>query len=75
MVVGVITCLGNNSYCGYSSNPDCIIQKLIAMTYIFIGFCTAFALLIGAAAFVAWVVNDNPERNLTGEMEDDILRW
>lgn len=45
------------------------------MTYIFIGFCTAFALLIGAAAFVAWVVNDNPERNLTGEMEDDILRW
>ena len=22
--------------------------------------------------FVAWVVNDNPERNLTGEMEDDI---
>jgi len=45
------------------------------MTYLFIGFCTAFALLIGAAAFAVWVINDNPERNLTGELEDDILRW
>jgi hypothetical protein len=56
-------------------NHETGLFKSIAMTYIFIGFCTAFALLIGAAAFLVWVVNDNPERNLTGELEDDILRW
>ena len=45
------------------------------MTYIFIGFGFAVAILMAALAFAVWVVNDNPERNLTGELEDDILRW
>jgi len=45
------------------------------MTFLFIGFCTAFALLIGAIAFSIWVVNDKPEKYLTGEQEDDMLYW
>ena len=51
------------------------ISKPKTMTLLFIGFCTAFVLLIGAIAFSIWVVNDKPEKNLTGELEDDILRW